>query len=210
VTVDAPSEPLALGDSFDATVSARYYFGEPVREGTVEYKVIRNNRDTQWFPVGQWDWLYGRGYWWFGYNYTWYPGWDRWGCWAPHPWWIWRQPQPPEIVAEGTATLDAEGKVKITIDTALAKEMHPNFDHEYRIEANVVDRSRRTITGSGTVLVARKPFEVFVWTDRGYYRTGDTITARFQGHRPDGKPVEGNGKVRLLSIAYDEAGKPIE
>jgi uncharacterized protein YfaS (alpha-2-macroglobulin family) len=210
VMVDAPSEPLALGDSFSATVSARYYFGEPVREGTVEYKVIRNNRDTQWFPIGQWDWLYGRGYWWFGYDYTWYPGWDRWGCWAPHPWWIWRQPQPPEIVAEGTATLDADGKVKITIDTALAKEMHPDHDHEYRIEANVVDRSRRTITGSGTVLVARKPFEVFVWTDRGYYRTGDTITARFQGHRPDGKPVEGNGKVRLLSIAYDEAGKPTE
>lgn len=210
VTVEAPEEPLELGDSFEAVVAARYYFGEPVREGTVKYKVTRTSREQQWFPVGPWDWLYGRGYWWFGYDYTWYPGWSRWGCWAPHPWWGWQGPQPPEIVAEGESPLDAEGQLKIKIDTTLAKELHPDQDHEYKVEAQVVDRSRRTIVGNGNVLVTRKPFDVYVWTDRGYYRTGETIRANFQARRPDGKPVEGNGSVRLLKIAYDESGKPTE
>ena len=106
VSVEAPSEPLELGDSFDATVTARYYFGEPVREGIVAYKVTRTTRDTRWLPIGPWDWLYGRGYWWFGYDYTWYRGWNEWGCWAPRPWWYWQRPQPPEIVAEGEASLE--------------------------------------------------------------------------------------------------------
>jgi len=204
VTVDAPNEPLALGDQFDATITARYYFGEPVREGTVKYKVIRTTRDQQWFPTGRWDWLYGNGYWWFGYDYDWYPGWRRWGCFSPYPWWVYRQPQPPEIVAQGEAELDENGKLKIRIDSALAKEIHPDHDHQYQIQAEVVDRSRRTIVGTGTVIAARKPFEVFAWTDRGYYRTGDTVTASFQARRPDGKPVPGSGKLRLLSITYPD------
>lgn len=210
VEIEAPKDPLQLGDKFEATVSARYYFGEPVREGTVKYKVLRTTRDAQWFPVGRWDWLYGRGYWWFSYDYTWYPGWNKWGCWAPHPWWIWRQPQPPEVVAEGESPLSEDGSLKIAIDTTLAKELHPDHDHEYRIEAEVMDRSRRTITGSGKVLVARKPFEVYAWTDRGYYRTGDTIMVNFQARRPDSEPVEGTGKVRLLSISYNDQGVPSE
>jgi len=50
------------------------------------------------------------------------------------------------------------------------------------------------------VLVARKPFDVFAWVDRGYYRVGDTVNANFMARRLDGKPVEGAGKLRLLKI----------
>lgn len=210
VNVEAPSEPLTLGDEFEATISARYYFGEPVREGTVKYKVTRTTRDTQWLPVGPWDWLYGRGYWWFGYEYDWYPGWGRWGCSPPRPWWYPQRRDPPEIVAEGESPLDADGKLQISIDSSLAKELHPDSDHEYHIEAQVVDRSRRTIVGTGDVLVAQQPFEVYAWTDQGYYRTGDTITASFQARRPDGEPVEGDGKVQLVAVSYNEKGEPSE
>ena len=213
VTVDAPDEPLALGDKFDATITARYYFGEPVREGTVKYKVTRTSRTAQWFPVAEWDWLYGAGYWWFGNDYGWYPGWSRWGCESPYPWWGgWQRPQPPEVIAEGELPLSDDGTVKISIDSALAKELHPDQDHDYRIVAEVVDRSRRTIVGSGSVLVARQPFKVHAWTDRGFYSTGDTLTAHFQARRPDGKPVAGSGKLRLFSITYPakDPSKPIE
>ena len=54
----------------------------------------------------------------------------------------------------------------------LAKAIHPDQDHSYEITAEVVDESRRTIVGTGKVLVARKPFKVFAWVDRGYYRVG--------------------------------------
>jgi hypothetical protein len=72
-----------------------------------------------------------------------------------------------------------------------------------------VDQSRRTIVGSGNVLVARKPFTVYAWVDRGYYRAGDTIHAHFSARTLDGKPVQGPGKLTLLAITYQD-GKPVE
>ena len=94
-----------------------------------------------------------------------------------------------------------DGTVKVEIDTAVAKAIHPDQDHRYTITAEVVDQSRRTIVGTGTVLVARKPFTVYAWVDRGYYHVGDTITANFSARTLDGKPVEGTGELQLLKIS---------
>ncbi|REJ93835.1 MAG: alpha-2-macroglobulin, partial [Planctomycetota bacterium] len=210
VTVDAPSEPVMLGEKITATLNARYYFGSPVTEAKVKYKILRKSYTSTWFPIGRWDWLYGRGYWWFASNYTWYPGWSEWGCVAPSPWW-WPMPmQQPELIAEREMEIGAEGKVEIEIDTAVAKEIHGNQDHEYTITAEVVDQSRRTIVGTGRVLVARKPFKVFSWVDRGHYRVGDTVTASFQAQTLDQEPVAGSGKLKLLSIRYDKNRQPVE
>ncbi len=156
---------------------------------------MRTEHTARWYPPGPWDWFYGPGYWWFAYDYAWYPGWRDWGCRRPAPWWYWRPTAPPEIVAEREVPIGADGTVKVEIDTSLAKELHPDQDHRYSIQAEVVDESRRTIVGTGDVLVARKPFEVFAWVDRGYYRVGDTIAASFAARRLDGKPVEGNGQA---------------
>jgi alpha-2-macroglobulin len=212
VTVDAPMDPVMLGEKIKATVRAKYYFGSPVTSATVKYKVTRSEHTARWYPPGPWDWLYGPGYGWLAYDYTWYPGWRDWGCWRPAPWWYWRQPAPPEIVAEREVPIGADGTVAIEIDTSLAKELHPDQDHRYEIQAEVVDESRRTIVGNGSVLVARKPFDVTAWVDRGFYRVGDSITANFAAQRLDGKPVEGTGKLRLLKITYGPAPerKPVE
>lgn len=212
VTVEAPSDPVKLGDKFKATVAAKYYFGSPVTKATVKYKVTRQARTNRWFPPRPWDWLYGEGYGWMGGNYSWHPGWHRWGCLPPPPWWWPQNVQPPEIVAQGEALLDAEGKLAIEIDTALAKELHGNEDHAYTIEAQVVDASRRTIVGAGSVTAARKPFDVYVWLNRGYVRTGDTITAHVAARRPDGKPITGAGVLTLKKITFEDAnsGEPTE
>jgi uncharacterized protein YfaS (alpha-2-macroglobulin family) len=212
VTVEAPKEPVMLGEKITATIRARYYFGSPVTEATVKYKVMRSEHSARWYPPGPWDWLYGPGYWWFAYDYDWYPGWRNWGCVRPSPWWYIRPLPPPEIVAEREVPIGDDGTVEVEIDTALAKEVHGDTDHRYSIQAEVVDQSRRTIVGNGEVLVARKPFEVFAWVDRGYYRAGDTITANFAARRIDGQPVEGTGKLRLLKITYgeDPERKPTE
>jgi uncharacterized protein YfaS (alpha-2-macroglobulin family) len=212
VTVEAPKEPVMLGEKIKATIRAKYYFGSPVTEATVKYKVVRSEHSARWYPPGPWDWLYGPGYWWFAYDYDWYPGWRSWGRARPAPWWYIRPVPPPEIVAEREVPIGDDGTVEVEIDTALAKEVHGDKDHRYSIQAEVVDQSRRTIVGSGEVLVARKPFEVFAWVDRGYYRAGDTITANFAARRIDGQPIEGTGKLRLLKITYgnDAEHKPTE
>jgi uncharacterized protein YfaS (alpha-2-macroglobulin family) len=206
VTVEAPKDPVMLGEKISATIKAKYYFGSPVVAATVKYKVLRSEHSAHWYPPGPWDWLYGPGYWWFAYDYDWYPGWREWGCRRPSPWWYIRPVAPPEIVAEREVPIGADGSVQVEIDTALAKAVHSDQDHSYSIQAEVTDQSRRTIVGTGNVLVARKPFEVFAWVDRGYYRVGDTIGADFAARRLDGKPVEGAGKLRLLKISY--AGGP--
>lgn len=212
VTVDAPQEPVQLGEKITATIQAKYYFGAPVVEATVKYKVLRSEHTSTWFPPMPWDWLYGPGYAWFSYDYQWFPGWHEWGCTRPAPWWWWRAPNPPEVVVEREAPIGPDGTLKFEIDTSLALASHPDQDHRYEIQVEVTDQSRRTITGSGEVLVSREPFHVFAWVDRGFYRVGDTITANFAARRLDGQGVTGTGKLRLLKISYadTDSGVPIE
>ncbi len=209
VIVEAPTEPVQLGEKITATIKAKYYFGAPVTKGKVKYTVRRSNHDARWFPRGDWDWFYGSGYWWFAADYTWYPGWGRWGCLRPIGWWWPAQQLPPEVVIERETEIGDDGIIKVEIDTLLAKEVHGNQDHNYSITAEVVDESRRTIVGSGSVLVARKPFKVFAWVNRGYFRTGDAIEASFQAHTLDQKPVAGEGELKLLRVTYND-GEPVE
>ncbi|MBI2825758.1 MAG: alpha-2-macroglobulin [Planctomycetia bacterium] len=211
VTVDAPKKPVMLGEKIQATVSARYYFGSPVTEAKVKYKVLRTTHTDRWYPVGAWDWFYGPGYWWFAYDYDWYPRWREWSCCGrPAPWWWPRSYQPPEVVADAEVPIGPDGKVTIDIDTAIAKELHGHEDQEYSITAEVVDQSRRTIVGAGNVLVARQPFKVAAWVDRGFYRTGDTVRASFSAHTLDRQPVEGTGKLTLYKVSYDDSRKAVE
>ncbi|MBN1911402.1 MAG: alpha-2-macroglobulin, partial [Pirellulales bacterium] len=209
VSVDAPTEPIMLGEKITATVKAKYYFGSPVTEATVKYKVLRTSRTERWYPIGPWDWLYGRGYGWLWCDYAWYPGWWEWGCPCPHPIWWRGSHMPPEVVAEREVPIGPDGTVKIEIDTSVAKEIHPDQDHNYSITAEVVDQSRRTIVGRGNVLVARKPFKVYAWGNRGYYRVGDTIRASFSAQMLDNKPIEGKGELTLLKITYKN-NEPVE
>ncbi|NQU20777.1 MAG: alpha-2-macroglobulin, partial [Candidatus Nealsonbacteria bacterium] len=209
VTVDAPTEPVMLGEKITATINAKYYFGSPVTDAKVKYKILRTSVSKQWYAPMPWDWFYGTGYWWYAYDCPWYPGWKSWGCRRPHPiWWPQRQ-GPPEVVAEQEVKIGKDGTVKVEIDTAVAKAVHPDQDHKYSITAEVVDQSRRTIVGSGDVLVARKPFKVHTWVDRGYYRVGDTIQTSHSARTLDGKPVQGEGKIVLYRISYKD-GKPVE
>ncbi len=203
VSVEAPAEPVMLGEKINATIKAVYYFGSPVTEARVKYKVLRSEYDSRWYPQFYWDWFYGPGYWWYAYDYPWYPGWRDWGCRRPiWTWWPHWPQQQPEIVADGEVDIGPDGTVSIPIDTALAKLIHGDSDHRYTIKAEVRDQSRRTIVGQGQVLVARKPFKVYAWLDRGYYRVGDTIQASFKAQTLSQEPVGGRGRLKLLRITY--------
>jgi uncharacterized protein YfaS (alpha-2-macroglobulin family) len=210
VKVDSPKEPVALGDKITATIKANYYFGGAVTKGKVKYKVLRTSHHSEWYPIASWDWFYGRGYWWFCGDYAWYPGWHRWGCKRPIPFWWGHGGEQPEVVVERETEIGEDGTVAVEIDTSLAKAVHGDTDHSYSITAEVVDQSRRTIVGTGNVLVAREPFRVFAWVNRGHYRAGDDILAEFRAQTVDQKPVQGNGELTLYSITYNEKNEPVE
>lgn len=208
VKVEAPDKPVALGEAFEFTVKADYYFGGPVKEAKVKYRVHRSVHRGAWYPVGRWDWLFGKGYGWQSQTYDWYPGAASW-CIIMPPWYPWGH-DPEETVLDGEARIGADGKLTVKVDTALAKELHGNQDHAYDVEVTVTDSSRRSIDGSGSIIAARRPFEVNAWLDRGYYRVGDNGTLQFAARTLDGKTVEASGKLRVWKVSYDESGKPNE
>jgi alpha-2-macroglobulin len=210
VSIKSPDKPVALGEAIPVTIKADYYFGGPVTEGVVNYKVHRSAKDQRWFPIGRWDWLYGNGYRWLQPESTWYPGFNQWGCFPPLPPWWGQRSDPPELVIDEVGKLNENGELEFTIDTAIVKELFGDKDHEYTITAEVVDASRRTIVGSGSVIVAHRPFSVYVWASRGYARTGDVIEVSARARTPNGAGVQGTGKLVLYRIQYDGQGVPSE
>lgn len=210
VKIEAPKEPVRLGDTINATIDARYYFGAPVTKAKVKYKVLRTTHSANWYPAGRWDWMFGAGYWWFSPDFAWYPGWLEWGCRRPYPWWWGPRHEQPEVVLENEVPIGIDGTVKVPIDTKPAQELHGNQDHAYAITAEVVDDSRRTIVGTGKVLVSRKPFQIYSWVNRGHYRVGDTVAANFRAQTIDQKPVQGKGELTLLRISYNDKNEPVE
>ncbi len=148
VKVEAPKEPIRLGEKIEATIQARYYFGAPVTRAKVKYKVTRGSHDSHWYPRGAWDWFYGKGYWWFASDYPWYPGWGEWGCLRPiDRWWGGWHQDPPEIVLENEVEIGADGTVKVVIDTSAgqgtARQPGPQLRHHRRGRRRVAADHRR-------------------------------------------------------------------
>ncbi|MFD0892407.1 hypothetical protein KBB96_13340 [Luteolibacter ambystomatis] len=209
VSIEAPSEPVRLGDKFTAIVKAVYFHGAPVRNATVEITVNRESLGERWFPMWRWDWLYGRGAWWCGVEAPWHPGWKSWGCIPPSPpWWRGNRWTPPELVIKRTVQIGEDGTARVEVDTAPAKQVHGDMDARYSIEAKVVDASRREETGKGSVVAARKPFEIVVAADRGYARPGENVEVTVSAATLAGKPVVGaEGTLRLLRLVAGENGR---
>jgi alpha-2-macroglobulin len=209
VSVEAPKEPVRLGDKFPVTVKATYFHGAPVRNATVAITVKRESMTESWFPGWRWDWLYGKGAWWCGIEASWHPGWSNWGCLPPHPpWWQGDRFTPEELVIERTLPIGADGTAMVEVDTAMAKLVHGDMDAKYVIEAKVVDASRREERGNGSVVAARKPFEIVVQTNQGYARPGDEVEAKVSAATLEGKPVKAaEGTLRLLRLVVGENGK---
>ena len=180
VAVDVPEGSPALGEKVTATVCARYYFGEPVRKGRADITVTRTPRRTSWHPPCRWDWLYGAGCDWYFYDSDWYAGPGRLWIGRVAPWTgFWQGAAAPEtVVTIKDAPLGENGEIKVSWDTSFVRKMHGDSDQEYKISVSVIDESRRTIDGSGSVVVRAEPFRVFVWTDRPRYRVGDAIEAK--------------------------------
>jgi len=207
VTVEAPTIPVQLGDEFKATIKANYYHGAPVTNAAVKVKVLRHKHNARWFPYGKWDWLYGAGYGWLDVERSWYPGWYEWGCRCPLPFWYGRNYQQPELIIDEEMKIGKDGTLEVKINTSLAKMIHGNDDHRYEIKVEVIDASRRTIFGSGSVLATRNPFQVTTWLNKGYAKVGDKIQASIAANTLDNRKVKGWIKTKLYNISSDKNGK---
>ena len=89
VTVTPSKTQARLGEKVTAKIAANYYFGAPVANGTVSYKVFREDYHHVYWGPDEYDWLYGAGYGHDYYPYPWFPWWGRWGCFILGDLWPW-------------------------------------------------------------------------------------------------------------------------
>jgi uncharacterized protein YfaS (alpha-2-macroglobulin family) len=181
VEVSPEKAQAKLGEAVKAKITAKYYFGAPVVEATVKYRVMRST--FSYYPQyrGDYDWFYGSGYDRFNRR-------DSWG--------------DEELIAEGTATTDAEGNVLVEFDTQKALKEQPDRDQSYTISAEVTDASRRVIEGSGTIKLTRQEFYANLRSTRGFYAPGDTVEIELTTENASGAPVQSKGKIDVARLVY--------
>lgn len=231
VTVKPARSLARLGETVRARIVAHYYFGAPVTVGTVRYKIFRESYRHAYRADGEYDWLYGAGYGLYPCFCPWFP-WQRWGL-QPvgalqrsgfpayqFPWGYYGDPQEysrgfgsdtrkalRELVAEGTTRLNAEGVAEVDIRTARARQLLPDRDHRYTVEAEVRDASRRTIEGKGSIVVTNRQFYAFLDLDRGWCRPGETAHIRVRTLTAENVPVAAKGELTVYRLQYRNAGR---
>ncbi len=208
VTVEPGKDHAKLGEMLTAKVKATYFFGGAVTDATIKYKVFREEyRHSYYFP-SRWDWLYGPGYGYAWYDYDWYPWWGHVRCCRVAPGWWWgysgiqRANPVRELVQQGEGRINPDGTLDIEIDTADAARNHGDVDHQYVIEAEVRDSSRRTITGQGTVKVTRQAYYNVMQPGRGYYKPGEEMFIKVRSLTPANQPVKTEGVVTVSEVVF--------
>jgi len=182
-----PAKKLATaGDEVEARVKATYYFGAPVAEAKVSYKIFRTVFQHFYAPPDRWDWLFGEGY---GLVY------DR-----PYSY-------GEELVDEGEGTTDDLGELLVKLPKIDEKL---SYDYEYKVVAEVTDPSRRVISGAGTLKVTRDPYYAYVWPGHGFYTEGDEIEVELVALTADDEPVPAKGKVEVVRLEYKPGGEIVE
>lgn len=174
VEVTTDRAQYTRGDMLRATVNARYFFGSPVANAQVEYFIYRARYWRPWWRGSEWEYLYE----------------------SQDDFSMYRM----EMVHSAEATLGADGTFEIAYQTAA----NADRDYIYRVQANVVDNSRRSISGARSVEVTRGEFYISMRTDRYVYKPGDNASVHVALATFDGdKPVATAFNVRVTRTWWD-------
>ncbi len=180
VTVTTDREQYTRGDRITASVRADYYFGEPVAGAQIEYFIYRSRFWRPWWYRSEWAYLYE------GDERGWYGGGGS------------------EMIHTGEGTLGADGTYRIEYTT----DKKAGEDYLYRIEARVVDASRRSVSGSASARVTRGEFSMTTWTDKYLYKPGDRATIFVKALSFEGdKGVSVPFRIRVERVWWEERRK---
>ncbi len=171
VTVTTDKSRYLQGETIQATINARYYFGSPVARAQVKYSVYRAGYYFPYWRVlwGTEDDEFGEG------DYDYYGG---------------------REISQGTGQLDADGKLKIQVP---APPDETRRAYTYRIDARVTDAANREISGSRSVLAVYSTVVVLLDTNRYVYTAGDTADITVRTVDYDMKPISASVNLRFES-----------
>ena len=194
VQVKTPEEngrkkAFRTGEKVEVEIQADYYFGGPVGNASVEVVVYQNQFYHYWFPYREYGWYYDD----FAQRYR-----QSYGG--------------GSVIKRESIKTDATGKAKLTFDTP--RENY-NQDFEFRIEARVVDSSRREIVASDSVRVTRQRYYVYPRAERNIYRPKDKITVDIKALDANEQPIQTEGTVKVTrdywwEIWIDPRGREVQ
>ena len=192
VTV-TPARPwVEQGQTLKVAVTGEYLFGGPVANAQVRYRVYRTQ---DWFfrdqviPRPAEEAFFGADL--AAERYSDYGGFG-------------------DLVSEGETTTSASGTAEITLRNILR-----DFDwgsqeywrgaqvQELRIEVEMVDLSRRSVTGTGRVRVTQAPVALFVESERSVVKPGETLPLTLRSYTYDRDPTAVTGEVILEHWVWD-------
>ncbi len=198
VAVQTPEEngkkkAFRTGEKVEVSIQADYYFGGPVANATVEVIVHQDPYYFAWKEPREFGWFYEEN-----------EGFNRFGR-------GWRGGGGGQILKRETLKTDATGKAQLEFESP--KDYGQDF--EFRIEARVVDASRREITGSGTVRVTRQRFYVHAKAEHNLHKPGDKTTVNFRAQDANEQPMQTEGIVKVMRDYWEEiwvnpAGKEVK
>lgn len=180
VRVTSSKARVLQGETVQAVIDARYYFGEPVANAKVKYSVYRSR---YWFPL-------------------WYePDDDEGGGDAEPPG---DDSDEGDQLSDVDGVLDADGKLTISFET---KPSEHKWDFRYRIEARVTDAANREISGSGWVTATYGSFVLNVQPDRYFHQPGTRGAFKIEARDYDSKPVQSKVHVELVKWNWRDPSK---
>lgn len=165
---------VVQGERVDATIQAKYFFGEPVKGAKVTYTVRRapyyppwyDREETSYEPTEEDD---------SGGNF--FSG---------------------EQGEEKESKLDDKGELTIQLPTPVVEQ-----DYLFRIEAKVMDEGNREVSGYGLVIATRGSHTVVVNADKYVVEPGATASYTVNIKDYDSQPRAGSFRAELRRYAFD-------
>ena len=164
---------VVQGERVDATIQAKYFFGEPVKGAKVTYTVRRAPYYPPWYERDE-----------LSYQET--EEDDSGGD-------FFRGEQGEEKEAR----LDDKGELTINLPTPVQDR-----DYLFRLEAKVMDEGNREVSGYGLVIATRGSYMVTVSSDRYVVEPGATASYTVALKDYDSKPIVGDFKAELRRYVY--------
>ena len=184
VRVALSQSRVIQGATVPATISARYYFGEPVNGAKVQYSIYRSAYwNSMWYRDEDDDSATGME--------------DSSG-----------EGGAGEEISQAEGTLDADGNLKVNIPTELSKNSN---DFTYRLEARVTDAAGREISGTGWLVATYGSFAVHIEPNRYFFKPNTTAGFKVEARDYDNHPVA--VAVHVALVPWDwrkgEAGRQV-
>ena len=183
VRVSAAKPRLLQGETMQVVIDGRYFFGEPVANAAVKYRVYHSPH-YWWEDEGGGEEGGGEGS-----EDNSYLGYD------------------PAQQSEQTGKLDANGKLTINVPTQYAanpSRRPEGMDQDYTVEAGVTDQANREITGRGRFLATRGSFRVRVEPVSYAVRVGETALFNVTAVDYDNRPVQTAVHLQLVTRKFSK------